>query len=339
MRTLDFWEAALKKLRDGQSIFVGMVADHTRHSPGTRGARLLLDARGEIMGTIGGGIMEARLLEEGRAALREPGSLPQARELFHRKQAQGQTSGLICAGRQTNVSALLHPAHAPLMERVVARLRADAPGLLTLHSDGEWALAQEHEVGAPVRLVSNGPHQWRYEEQLLAQDRVAIFGAGHCGQALTQLMAQLGYVVTLVDVREDVWTLGQSDGATHMIIASDYAESAARVSHPALTPAIVMTADFPSDTRALIGALGEPFPFIGLMGAPAKLRAIDKALAEHGFDTTQRARLSAPVGLAIGSSTPAEIAVSVAAQLIQLRPQLFPWRAPSPFQAPQEVSS
>ena len=342
MRTLDFWEAALGKLRDGQSIFVGLVADHTRHSPGTRGARLMLDTHREIMGTIGGGVMEARLLEEGNAALDAPDAFsPQATTLFHQKQARGKESGLICAGSQTNVSALMRPDHAPLLERVVRRLRADEPGLLTLHDTGQWELVDQQSVRAlaPVRLVQCDEGQWLYEEQLLAQDRVAIFGAGHCGQALTQMMSQLGYVVTLVDVREDVWTLGQSDGATYTIIAKDYAQSAARISHPALTPVVVMTADFPSDTQALIGALNEPFPFIGLMGAPAKLRAIQKALAERGFDETQRARLTAPVGLAIGSSTPAEIAVSVAAQLIQLRPKLFPARAPSPFPHRQEALS
>ncbi len=86
-----------------------------------------------------------------------------------------------------------------------------------------------------------------------------------------------------------------------------------------------MTSDFPSDVAALSGVVGRLFPFVGVMGSPVKLKAIFDRLREQGFTDDQLDRLQAPVGLPIGSSTPEEIAVSVAAQILQQRD-----RAPSP---------
>jgi xanthine dehydrogenase accessory factor len=85
-----------------------------------------------------------------------------------------------------------------------------------------------------------------------------------------------------------------------------------------------MTTDSPSDIRALQGALRRGFPFLGLMGSPAKIKLIRDALLQHGFSHQEIDKITAPVGLPIDSHTPAEIAISVTAQILQLRPTLFP---------------
>lgn len=347
MHALDFWRGVRDELRAGAPVFVALVADHTRHSPGTRGARLWLSASGVSAGTIGGGIMEQTLLSRGEAALKwlrageegggqEADALArlvasgEARDLHHRRKGAGERSGLICAGRQTNVAFVVRPERdLVVLDEAVACLDADEAAWLVWDSGaGRLSLASRgaspEQGSRAVRCVRREGEPWRYEEQLLTLRRVAIFGGGHCGLALSRQMASLGYVVTVADTRAEVPTFVGNEAARYRVVVSDYAQAAVEVSHPSWTCAVVMTADFPSDVQALLGAVSVPFAFVGLMGAPAKLRAIFAALGEAGVSESALSRVTAPVGLPIGSSTPAEIAVSVAAQLIQERPTLFP---------------
>src|SRR5699024_2550003 len=102
-----FWRTVAERLDADKTVYVAMVVANTRGSPGTLGARLMLDCDGYVEGTIGGGIMEANLIEQARQSLREgTDAQPRLRHLVHRKalgarrQQTHQPSGLICAGEQ-----------------------------------------------------------------------------------------------------------------------------------------------------------------------------------------------------------------------------------------------
>lgn len=337
MRPREFWRQALERLTRGERVFLALVADHTKHSPGKRGAKLLLTEAGEQVGTIGGGVMEQRVLEAGQLLLASRDrAAPVAQTLYHRRQAPGAQSGLICAGQQTNVYGVLEPTrHILALTLIMTRLDVDEAGVLVWTHDGELEL--EHgspsPEQAPVRLVGEPDGQWRYEEQLLNLNRVVIFGAGHCGLALSQQLNLLGFTVTIIDEREQLPTLDQNVWANTRLVGDEFSVLAGRVRHAELSWAVIMTADFPSDTRALVGALSLPFVFVGVMGAPAKLRAIREALTERGVSDDALARIVSPVGLPISSASPAEIAVSVAAQILALRPDRFLGMRPTPFRA------
>ena len=114
-------------------------------------------------------------------------------------------------------------------------------------------------------------------------------------------------------------------------MVDDYAEAGARIRQPEWTHVVVMSADVDSDIRGLLGVAEGPFPYIGVMGAPAKLARIRSALKQAGIGEEAIARLYGPIGLPMTSNTSEEIAVSVAAQILQERERLFPFTAaPSP---------
>ena len=102
--------------RGSVTAFVAIVADHTRHSPGTRGAKMLIGPNGLQIGTIGGGVMEGRMLEVASSAL-AAGATPSLDVLHHRERPEGSPSGLICAGRQTMVYFVARPHHLDLAQR------------------------------------------------------------------------------------------------------------------------------------------------------------------------------------------------------------------------------
>ena len=130
-------------------------------------------------------------------------------------------------------------------------------------------------------------------------------------------MRRLNYEVSVLDTRPDATLFRDNQDAHQRIVVPDYAEAGSRIEAPEATAVVVMTTDYPSDVRALSGVLPLPFPFIGVMGSQAKLNRIRGDLRQMGFGPTDLARLQGPVGIPIGSHTPEEIAVSVAAQLIR----------------------
>ncbi len=326
---VDFWRILADCLEAGERVFLALVADNTRHSPGTAGARMLLSAGGRRAGTVGGGIMEYQLLE--RAAEVLGGGAPRGSEredfapriqaLHHSKSAAGDRSGMICAGSQTNLYALCRPAsELEVVRRVASAVEEGRSGTLRIDPRGLAFEAAEPDLSRPAILLEGEEDgDWRYTEQLLNRRRLAILGGGHCALALAGTMSRLGYDVLVFETREKVFETELERCARSVEIVGDFRQAGARIDYPELTWVVVMTTDFPSDVRALAGVLPRPFRFIGVMGAPAKIEAIRGRLGELGFSPAELERICAPVGLPIPSHTPEEIAISVAAQILQMR--------------------
>ena len=317
---LTFWKRLEGELAAGHRVFLALVAGNTRHSPGTAGARMLVSESGARVGTIGGGVMEYKLLDLAAQVLRRGDLAPEIRTLHHRWATAGERSGMICAGSQTNLYLLCRPdVELVQVRRLITVLTTGGSGTLSIAPEGMTVVEEPPDLSVPQRWLEPGGPAWRYCEQLLNRKRLAIFGGGHCALALTRTMVGLGYDVFVFETRRNVFEDELEQVVRSVTIVDDFSQAGARVNYPELTLAVIMTTDMANDVRALAGVIPRPFPFIGLMGAPAKLAEISKRLLAEGFSATDLERVHAPVGLAIASHTPQEIAISVAAQILQLR--------------------
>ena len=317
---IEFWENLQGHLERGRRVFASLVAENTKGSPGTPGAKFLVSEGGDLFGTIGGGNMEYRLIDHARNVLGETGYAPEKRTLVHRKTGAGEKSGMICSGSQTNIYCLCERERdLATVERIVAILRDDRPGWLGIDADGMRVEEREPDLDQPSITLGEENGRWIYGEDLLNRRRLALIGGGHCSVALCEVMAKLGYEVFIFDKRKDVFTLEKATGARRISIVSDYAEAGPMIPFPELTAVVVMTTDFLSDVRGLLGVVDLPFPFIGLMGSNAKIVNIYAKLREEGVPPEKLAPIYGPVGLQIDSDTPEEIAISVAAQILQER--------------------
>lgn len=313
-----FWSELARRLERDDAVFLAVVVASTAGSPGTAGAKLLVTRDGEQVGTIGGGVMESRLVERAKAALRGGPFFAEARTLRHSERGPDERSGMICSGHQTNVAYLCRrAADLGLVERAARLVEAARGGTLALAPAGLALDERPIDPSAPPYRWTQSRGAWRYEEDLLERRRLAILGAGHCGRALARVMARVGWDVLVFDTRGDVATFRAIEEARRKEVVADYAEAGPRIDYPEITRVVVLTSDFGSDVRALSGLLGGPFPFLGLMGSAAKVARIRSELGGAGHGAAALDRIVAPVGLAIGSDTPEEIAISVAAQLIQ----------------------
>ena len=315
-----FWAKLTQKLFENQKVFLALVAHHSKGSPGTTGAKLWISENGETCGTIGGGIMEHKLIDRAKEIFKQEDFPPEIQTLYHRTSGIGEKSGMICAGSQTNLYYLCHPSKdKEIIDKLLSLIERDISGFLMIDASGMSVEEKAVNLAQPTIQLIQESESWRYEEQLLNRKRIAIIGGGHCSLALSRVMAQLDYDVVVFETRQEVSTLTQNTYANSVKIVEDYQEVGVVIPFPQLTCVVVMTSDFTSDIRALLGVVSLPFPFIGVIGSRAKIATVFEQLQQAGVSETELSRLYAPVGLPIGSHTPEEIAISIAAQILQER--------------------
>ena len=264
-------------------------------------------------------MMEHRLVEQARTLLREGGAQPEKRTLVHSDTAEGERSGMVCEGSQSNVFCVLADRDRATVDAIVAAVREDRPAWIAIDTNGLGLTDREADFSRPQFALTGDGEYWRYEEDLLNRHRLAVIGGGHCAVALAEVMARLGYRTRIFDTRTEVVTHDRAAAVGSVSHLADYAAAGPLIGYPELTAVVVMTADFQTDVRALLGVAELPVPFVGLMGGRRKIGRIFARLQEEGMAHETLDRVHAPVGLDIGSDTPEEIAVSVAAQILRER--------------------
>ena len=320
MKTISYWKKVLSLLKEKEKVFLAMVVDHTIHSPGTIGAKLLVTKNKEMMGTIGGGIMEYELVNRAQEILSDENFIPEIQTLNHKKSGSGELSGMICAGKQTNLYYVCEPEKdRKTVKEMVQILSENQSAILSISLEGLSLQNQKLDACDFQFSLTHDANEWHYQEQLKNFNRIAIIGGGHCSLALSRVMKNLGYDVVAFDTRENISTLYQNNFADSIQIIDDYKKAALQINLPEKTNIVIMTTDMASDVRGLLGILDKPFPFIGVMGSENKISEIKKRLKAEGISDNQLSRLTAPVGLPMVSNTPEEISISIAAQLLQLR--------------------
>lgn len=147
--------------------------------------------------------------------------------------------------------------------------------------------------------------------------RLLLFGAGHVAAPTARLAREVGFPIVIHDARPEWANEDRFPGASIKVgnteTLADQAET---------TPddfLAVMTYCHDEDYKVLVKLIQKPFYYLGVIGSPGKAKEIRKNLAGDGYSKEEMERVTCPIGIDIGSHTPAEIAVSVAAQLISWR--------------------
>lgn len=185
-----------------------------------------------------------------------------------------------------------------LLEEVRERLRQDRSGLV---SDPE-----EDEDGVQLFVQTHNPPL-----------RLLVVGAVHIAQALAPLAALTGYAVTVIDPRGSFATESRFPGVSLHDSWPDEALSALTIDNR--TAVVTLTHDPKLDDPALLVALRSPAFYVGSLGSKRTHAKRLERLKEQGVTDAELARIHAPVGLDIGAVTPAEIALSVMAQITAVR--------------------
>lgn len=165
------------------------------------------------------------------------------------------------------------------------------------------------------------PEGERFAQSLSAPVRLVICGGGHVARELAPAAHRVGFQVTVLENRPDVLAEGHF-GAAIDCRCGDFTDLLQNGGFAANTFYAIMTRGHQDDWVCLRGALALPHSYVGMMGSRTKVAATRKMLAESGFSPVDIDSVHSPIGLKIGAETPAEIAVSIVAELIRCRQSL-----------------
>ena len=250
---------ALGRINKGETIALVTIIETKGSTPREVGAKMVVGKDGLIAGTIGGGITEAKVIEEVKQALKE---------------GKGK--------------------------------------LITYHLTKEQAALDEGAIcGGEMKV---------FIDVLQPKEEVLIFGAGHIAVCVSKLAKIVGFKVTIIDDRKEFANQDRFPEVDE-IIAEDTEKA---LTHINITPSsyiIVLTRGHLKDEEVLGSVIRLNTAYIGMIGSHKKNAIVFQHLKEQGISQDELAKVHAPIGIEIKAQTPEEIAVSIIAEIIQIRRQ------------------
>lgn len=251
-----FFEAQNELAESGTPFVAVTVVDTMGSTPQDRGAKMLVTAEGNVHGTVGGGKVEARAIQEAQTMLADD-KAPKTR--FY-----------------------------------------------------QWSL--EKDIG----MTCGGIVRVYFEAFNVTRWNIVIFGAGHVANALIDILKTLDCRITCIDPREEWLSRLPSSPKLTRVLAPDMPSQVASI--PDGSFVLLMSMGHTTDKPILIEILRtRTFPYLGVIGSNSKAKRLRQDVLDAGLPPESTKAFFCPVGLEIGSNHLHEIAVSVAAQLLQIR--------------------
>ncbi len=291
-------------LEQKEKTILCIVAATVGSCPGRVGFKMLVYNNKASRGSIGGGSMEFKVISEAKRMLRNNTPDPQLVSFEHTSQAEPEDqSGMICSGKQKII--LIPSTSKPSLFKKTQVLKVNKQGLF---------FPDKKQDDFKAGLTDSTDQTWEYLEEIKPEPMVYIFGGGHCSLALTPILNTLGMQVTVIDDRENIWTMQENHFAKKKIV-SRYSEVTTLVKDNSLV--IIMTASHQGDTTVLKQMLPKKLKYIGMLGSKTTAKHILNEMINLGFTTEQINSVNTPIGIPISSQTPTEIAISIAAEIIK----------------------
>jgi xanthine dehydrogenase accessory factor len=156
-------------------------------------------------------------------------------------------------------------------------------------------------------------------EPLQPRERIIICGGGHIGKALFAIIKNMGFRTFVIDSMDEYANLDRFPGADKIINSFDEEVLENTVVTDDGTYIVIVSRDHPTDFRLVRFFLNKPWNYLGVIASQTKAAILRKELKEEGFPEEKIEALVSPIGKPIGGSSPEEIAVSIAAQLVEKR--------------------
>lgn len=317
MQSLVIWKLIADSVREKIPVMLLYVVESTGSSPGRQGFFMAVNAQEKMEGSIGGGMMEHKFVEMAKEQLKEEKGEQHTdlKKQVHSKSASKNQSGMICSGEQTILLYLVQSKDIIAIENIIVSIQLHKNGSLLLFPDGiEF---KETPPEKDFELIFNSTEDWQYTEKTGYKQQLFIIGGGHCSLALSKLMAPLGFYVRVYDERTGLKTMLENESAHEKYFVSDYKALAELIPSGKNHYVVIMTFGYRSDDIAVRALIGKQFRFIGLLGSKTKVSQLLEEYRKEKLDEEWLQQLHTPVGISIKSQTPEEIAVSIAAEIIQ----------------------
>lgn len=303
---------AAQWLATERAICLAVVAETWGSAPRKAGSLLVVKADGTFEGSVSGGCVEGNVIAEAQNLLAAE-TFPNCKELsFSVSSEQAFDVGLACGGEIIIWLLALGKQHLSQMQQAASSLSNGDGGLLETdiaHRSLTWSLTAGKNNSKPEKEGDT------YKIALSSELRLEIVGAVHIAQHLAVIGEQCGFKTTVIDPRGAFTDNRQFGNASvSEMWPDDYFSE-----HPPSpsTAVVTLTHDPKLDDAALSRVLNSKAFYVGSLGSKKTHAARIERLLDTGFSSEKLATIDAPIGLDIGASNPAEIAVAIMAKIIE----------------------
>jgi xanthine dehydrogenase accessory factor len=333
-------------LGHGEEVVLATVVSSSGSTPRTAGAKMLIRRSGETVGTIGGGLVEYQVVQHAPEVFHTGNAVIRTEELMGASLAV--TDQMICGGRMELLMELI-AANPANQQRWQAFAQAMAGGrnyvllseLEVQEGQGEverwlvegdrvvsgsfpyaetWlSLVQEKSrkaVGGTVVLIENRRF---LAERSTHAGTVYLLGAGHVAQPVAALASLVNFETVVLDDREEFANAERFPQADTIRVLVSFEQAFEGMEIEEESYLVIVTQGHRHDKAALAQCLRTKAGYIGMIGSRRKRDMIYQDLLNEGFSQADIDRVHCPIGLKIGGETPEEIAVSIVAELVQVR--------------------
>lgn len=328
----DIFESLLTQLKANNPAMLVSVAENIGSSPREAGAFMAVGKGGRLSGTIGGGMLEFNATKTAVSDIEQEKS-----ELIEYRLTKEEVAGLgmVCGGDVDVLYTYLN-ADDKTKEVVsdIAETIKGGSGWLVLGLQGGIGFINEEEgavsnfdmpefidlTQAGDGIIEKDGRKF-YIKKITKRSRVYVFGGGHLAQETVPLLTHLDFECVVADDRAEYSTKELFPDAKE-VRTLNYSDLSGKFDIKENDYIVIVTRGHMGDYDCEKFALTTPACYIGVVGSRSKIAEVNAKLKADGFGEADIERITTPIGIDIKSETPAEIAVSIAAQLIEKRASL-----------------
>ena len=336
--------AGAKLLGRGESFVLTTVVASDGSTPRGAGAWMIVESNGDIIGTIGGGVLEARVCDLAQWVRKAQQTVLQEYRLDG---ADLAGMDMTCGGRVEVLLQYINSADRRWQELFVTMQEAGKKGMRSVlltalppqgeqleeltflwQEDGEAEepvlqdlekTLQELPGSRSVSVISDSHGGHWLARKIGASQRAFVAGGGHISCCLVPLLSKLGFYTIVLDDRAEFANRERFPQADEVVVVKDYASAFSLWVPAAEDNIVIVTRGHLYDGDVLAQALQRKASYIGMIGSKKKRDGIYQQMLAQGFKESDLQRVHSPIGLDIGARTVEEIAISIAAEMIQYR--------------------
>ena len=336
---MNIYEEGVRLLEKKQSFVIASIISSTGSTPRSKGTQMIIREDGSIFGTVGGGKMEASGIEKSLEAIKNKKSFAYYFDLSNK---DAYKSAMVCGGSgellinyisfedENNLNILRKAAEVIANNKkgwLVTVLRGDAKDFLFV-DDNNNLYGQYRGSELMRRKLSHGVERLSIHADAIDDERFIIqkvhssgkafiFGAGHVSKEVATILDMIEFETIVMDDREEF--VNKERFPNSKIVVLDNFEEIGDLGIDDDSYILIITRGHLYDYNVLEWSLKTNAYYIGMIGSATKIEMSYDKLKKEGFTQKDIDRVHAPIGIKLAAKTPAEIAVSIAGQLINER--------------------
>ncbi len=298
------WEELFYSVKKYEKAMMLTIIDKRGSAPRGIGTSMVVLPDSSIYGTIGGGPVENELINDAVKFLN------QEKSCILEKVFSGDIA--VCGGRIKVLLQFFSERDSDFLDKILKKYNnGENIFIATDLKTFEKKLIEEKNVD---RFNGEG----YFVQTVKAHPELIVFGAGHIAVPLVSIAQLCDFNVSVFDDRDE-FAKAERFPAAKRVVKCDFNNIMQDVKFTNNTFFVLVTREHAHDEILLKQILGKQYKYLGVIGSKNRIKTVKKKLIDAGFDKDEIERLHSPIGIKINSETPAEIAVSIAAELIKVK--------------------